>query len=76
LREDLIILSTKDWKYQIVGRRTKKLTERFVRSYKIKEITSANVVELELLSIVKLDLVVNISKVYIYIGQVAGQRKR
>jgi len=67
LREDLIILSTKDWKYQIVGRRTKKLTERFVRSYKIKEITSANVVELELLSIVKLDLVVNISKVYIYI---------
>ena len=67
MREDLIILSTKDWKYQIVGRRTKKLTERFVRSYKIKEITSANVVELELPSIVKLCLVVNVSKVYIYI---------
>jgi len=76
LREDLIILTTKDWKYQIVGKRTEKLTERFVRSYKIKGIASANVVELELPSIVKLHLVVNVSKVYMYIEQVAGQRKR
>jgi len=27
---DLVILSTKDLKYQMVGRRTEKLTERFV----------------------------------------------
>ena len=33
---DLVMLSTKDLKYQIVSRRTEKLTERFVRSYKIK----------------------------------------
>ena len=29
---DLVMLSTKDLKYQIVGRRTEKLTERFVSS--------------------------------------------
>jgi len=27
---DLVMLSTKDLKYQMVGRRTEKLTERFV----------------------------------------------
>ena len=35
--EDLVMLSTKDLKYQIVGRRTKKLTERFIGPYKIKK---------------------------------------
>jgi len=32
---DLVILSTKDLKYQMVGRRTEKLTERFVGPYKV-----------------------------------------
>jgi len=32
------MLSTKDLKYQMVGRRTEKLTERFIGSYKIKKI--------------------------------------
>ena len=36
--EDLVMLSTKDLKYQMVGRRTEKLTERFVDPYKIKKI--------------------------------------
>jgi len=35
---DLVMLSTKDLKYQMAGRRTEKLTERFVGSYKVKEI--------------------------------------
>jgi len=35
---DLVMLSTKDLKYQMVGRRTKKLTERFVGPYKIKKV--------------------------------------
>jgi len=47
---DLVMLSTKDLKYQMVGRRTEKLTERFVGPYKIKKIISSNTVELELLS--------------------------
>jgi len=32
------MLSTKDLKYQMVGKRTKKLIERFVGPYKIREI--------------------------------------
>jgi len=60
---DLVILSTKDLKYQMVKRRTKKLTERFIDPYKIKKIVSLNVVELELPSIVKIHPVVNISRI-------------
>jgi len=73
--EDLVMLSTKDLKYQIVGRRTEKLTERFVDPYKVKKIVLANVVELELSSTIKICPVVNISRIYGYIGQVKGQRK-
>jgi len=58
---DLVILSTKDLKYQMVGRRTEKLTERFVGPYKIKKIVSSNAVELELPSTVKIHPVVNVS---------------
>jgi len=48
--EDLVMLSTKDLKYQMVGKRTEKLMKRFVGSYKVKKIVLSNVVELELLS--------------------------
>jgi len=51
---DLVMLSTKDLKYQIMERRTEKLTERFVSPYKIKKIISSNAVELELPSTVKI----------------------
>jgi len=72
---DLVMLSTKDLKYQMVGRRTEKLTERFVGPYKIKKIISSNVVELELPSIVKIHPVVNVSRIQQYVEQVEGQRK-
>jgi len=68
----LVILSTKDLKYQMVSRRTEKLTERFVGSYKVKKIVLANVVELELSSIIRIHLVVNISRICRYIEQVKG----
>jgi len=71
---DLVMLSTKDLKYQMVGRRTEKLMERFVGPYKIK-IVSSNAVELELPSTVKIHLVVNVSRIRRYVGQVEGQRK-
>jgi len=61
--EDLVILSTKNLKYQMVRRRTEKLIERFVGPYKIKKIVSSNAVELELSSIIKIHLVVNISRI-------------
>jgi len=60
---DLVMLSTKDLKYQMVGRRMEKLTERFVGPYKVKKVISLNAVELELPSIVKIHPVVNISRI-------------
>jgi len=60
---NLVMLSTKDLKYQMVGKRTEKLTERYVGPYKIKKIVSSNAVELELPSTVKIYLVVNVSRI-------------
>jgi len=72
---DLVILSTKDLKYQMVGRRTKKLTERFIGPYKIKKTVLLNAVELELPNTIKIHLVVNVSRIQKYVGQVEGQKK-
>jgi len=60
---DLVMLSTKDLKYQMVERRTEKLTERFVGPYEVKEIILSNVVRLELPSIVKIHSIVNVSRI-------------
>jgi len=59
----------------MVRRRTEKLMERFVGPYKVKKIISLNAVELELPSTVKIHLVVNVSRICRYIGQVEGQKK-
>jgi len=72
---DLVMLSTKDLKYQMIRRRTEKLTERFIGPYKIKKIILSNVVELELPSTIKIHPVVNISRIRRYVGQVEGQKK-
>jgi len=60
---DLVMLSTKDLKCQIVERRMEKLTKRFVGPYKVKKIVLSNAVELELPSIVKIHPVVNVSRI-------------
>jgi len=60
---DLVMLSTKDLRYQMVGRRTEKLTERFIGPYRIKKIVLSNVVELELPSTIKIYLIVNVSRI-------------
>ena len=73
--DDLVMLSTKDLKYQMVGRRTEKLTERFVGPYRIKKIVLSNAIELELPSTVKIHPVVNVSRIRRYVGQVEGQKK-
>jgi len=72
---DLVLLSTKDLKYQMVGRRMEKLTKHFVGPYKVKAIISSNAIELELLSTTKIHPVVNISRVRKYKSQVEEQRK-
>jgi len=74
--EDLVLLSTKDLKWQMKERRMEKLTERFVGPYKVKRIVSTNVVELELLRTVKIYPVVNISRIRRYKEQVQGQKKQ
>jgi len=58
---DLVLLSTKDLKYQMVRRQTEKLTECFVGPYKVKAIISSNAIELDLPSTVRIHPVVNVS---------------
>jgi len=49
------------------NRKTKKLMEKFVESYKIKKIIlSENTIELELLVSLKIYLVVNMSRIALY----------
>jgi len=72
---DLVLLSTKDLKYQMIGRQTEKFTERFVGPYKVKAIVSSNAVELELPSTIRIHPVVNVSRIQRYKSQVEGQRK-
>jgi len=74
--EDLVMLSTKDLKYQMVRRRIEKLMEKFVGPYRTKKIILLNTVELELLSTIKMHPVVNVSRIHRYIGKVEGQRKK
>ena len=71
---DLVLLSTKDLKWQMVGQHLEKLVEQFVGPYKIKAIISSNIVELELLATVKIHLVVNVSEIKWYVNQVDSQR--
>ena len=60
---NLVLLSTKDLKYQMVGRRMDKFTERFVGPYKVKAIISSNAIELDLPSTVRIHPVVNVSRI-------------
>jgi len=60
---DSVLLSTKDLKWQMKGRRSEKLTERFIDPYKVKGIISNNTIELELSKSIRIHPVVNISRV-------------
>jgi len=72
---DLVLLSTKDLKWQIKGRRSEKLTEHFVGPYKVKGIVSSNTIELELPKSIKIHPIVNVSRVWLYKPQVEEQKK-
>ena len=73
---DLVLLSTKDLKWQMEGRRTEKLTERFIEPYKIKRVILTNAVELELPRAIKIHPVVNVSRIRRYRKQVRRQKKQ
>jgi len=68
------MLSIKDLKWQIKGRRTEKLTEQFVGPYRVKRVMSTNAIELEIPPTIKIHPVVNISRVQLYKPQKEGQR--
>ena len=72
---DLVLLSTKDLKWQMAGRRSTKLTKQFVGLYKVKKIISANVVEFNLPRTLNISPIVNISRIRWYIDQVDDQKK-
>jgi len=61
--ENLVLLSMKDLKWQMKGRRSEKLTECFVGPYKVKGIVSSNTIKLELPKSIRIHPVVNISRV-------------
>ena len=70
--KEIVLLSTKDLKFQIAGQRTEKLTEQFVSPYKIKSIVSMNIMGLELLELVRIHPVVDMSKIQIDQEKVMG----
>ena len=57
------------------GRRSEKLTERFMGPYKVKGIVSSNAIKLKLPKSIKIYPVVNISRVQLYKPQTEGQKK-
>ena len=70
---DQVLLSTKDLVFK--ERPTKKLMERYMRSYVIEKIVSLNVVKLRLPSLIRIHPVVNVSRIVRYKKQVKGQKK-
>jgi len=66
------MLSTKDLVFK--ERLTKKLTERYVRPYEIKEVVLKNVVKLKLPISMRIHPVVNVSRVMRYRELVKGQK--
>ena len=70
---DRVLLSTKDLVFK--ERLTKKLMERYVGPYVIEEVVSSNIVKLRLPSLMRIHLVVNISRIVRYKEQVKEQKK-
>ena len=70
---DRVLLSTKDLVFK--ERPSRKLTERYVRSYAIEEVVSSNAVKLRLPNLMRIHPVVNVSQIVCYKEQVKGQKK-
>ena len=69
-RGNRVMLSTKDLVFR--ERLAHKLTERYVGPYMIKKVVSSNAVKLQLPSSMRIHLVVNVSQITQYKGQVKG----
>ena len=73
--DDKVLISTKDFLMELMKRVTKKLMEKFIGLYVVRKIMSENAVELELLSSLRIHLVVNVRRIVKYREQVEGQKK-
>jgi len=63
---DKVLISTKDFPMELIKRATKKLTEKYIGSYVVKKIISENIVELELLALLRIHPVVNVRRIVKY----------
>ena len=72
-KRDRVMLSMKDLVFR--ERPVQKLTERYVGPYAIEEVVSSNAVKLQLPSLMRIHLVVNMSQIVWYKEQVKGQKK-
>ena len=63
---DKILISMKDFLMELMKRATKKLTEKFIGLYVVRKIMSENMVELELLALLRIHLVVNVRRIVKY----------
>ena len=70
---DRVILSTKNLVFK--KRLTKKLVDQYMGLYTIDEVISTNAVKLQLPILIRIHLVVNVSRVVQYKNQVEGQKK-
>jgi len=72
---DKVLISTKDFLMELMKRAIKKLMEKFIGPYVVRKIVSENVVELELLVLLRIHLVVNMRRIVKYREQVEEQKK-
>ena len=72
---DKVLISTKDFLMELMKRATKKLTKKFIEPYVVRKIVLENAVELELPTVLRIYLVVNVRRLVKYQEQVEGQKK-
>ena len=73
--ENKVLMNMKDFPMELMKKVTKKLMEKYIGSYVVKKIISENVIELELLVLLRIYLVVNLRRIVKYQEQIEGQKK-
>ena len=63
---DKVLISTKNFLIEWMKRLTRKLMEKYIRSYVVKKIVSENVIELKFPALLRVYLVVNVRKIVKY----------
>ena len=63
---DKVLISIKDFLMELMKRAMKKLTEKFIGLYMVRKVVLENVVELELLALLRIHLVVNVRRIIKY----------